>query len=309
MSAIFVPPSPKGHFLLGNLGDLRQDTLAFLTRTARECGDVASFRVGPRRVALVSQPALIEEILVANAKSFTKHSGARMLKTTLGNGLLTSEGPFWLRQRRLIQPSFSRERIATYAAVMVDLAGRASATWKDGQTRDVHADMTRLTLEIIARSMFGADVSEQAVVVGEAVAELAAAQIRRFQSFFRLPPVVPTPANRRRRQAAQKIDSILYDIIHKRRQSKEAGDDLLGILIRVADADDGSRMTDQQLRDEAITLFLAGHDTTALTLTWGLYLLARHPEAARALERNSTRCSPAVRRPRRTSRGCAIPIW
>jgi cytochrome P450 len=285
MPATRVPPSSKGHFVFGNLGDLRQDALAFFTRTAREFGDVASFRVGPRRSVLVSHPALIEEILVTNARSFTKHSGARMLKTTLGNGLLTSEGPFWLRQRRLIQPSFSRERIATYAPVVVDLADRAGSTWKDGETRDVHADMTRLTLEIIARSMFGADVSEQAVVVGEAVAELAAAQVRRFQSFFRLPPVLPTRANLRRRGAARQIDSILYDIIRKRRESKEAGDDLLGILIRVADADDGSRMTDQQLRDEAITLFLAGHDTTALTLTWGLYLLARHSEAARALEK------------------------
>jgi cytochrome P450 len=285
MSATLVPPSPKGHFLLGNIGELRQDTLAFFTRTARELGDVASFRAGLRRIVLVSQPRLIEEILVTNAKSFTKHLGARMLRSTLGNGLLTSEGPFWLRQRRLIQPSFSRERIATYAPVMVDLADRASATWKDGQTRDVHADMTRLTLEIIARSMFGADVSEQAVVVGEAVADLAAAMVRRYQTVLRLPPLLPTPANIRRWRSGRQIDSILYDIIRKRRDSKIGGDDLLGILIRVADADDGSRMTDQQLRDEAITLFLAGHDTTALTLTWGLYLLARHPDVAGALEK------------------------
>jgi cytochrome P450 len=206
------------------------------------------------------------------------------MRTTLGNGLLTSEGAFWLRQRRLIQPSFSRERIAAYAPTMVELADRASSTWKEGQTRDIHADMTRLTLEIIARTMFGADVSDQALVVGEAVAELAAALVRRFQSVFRLPPILPTPANLRRKRAARQIDSILYDIIRRRRGSKEAGDDLLGVLIRVCDEEDGSGMTDQQLRDEAITLFLAGHDTTALTLTWGLYLLARHPAVARALE-------------------------
>jgi cytochrome P450 len=285
MPATLLPPGPKGKFLTGNLADMRQDTLAFFTRCAREFGDIASFRIGPRRICLVSQPQLIEEILVTNAKSFTKHFGARMLKTTLGNGLLTSEGAFWLRQRRLIQPSFSRERIATYAPIMVELAERSSAAWKDGETRDVHAEMTHLTLDIIARSMFGADVSEQAVIVGEAVADLAAALVRRFQSVFRLPPVIPTPANLRRRRAARQIDSILYDIIQKRRDSKVSGDDLLGILIRVCDQDDGSRMTDQQLRDEAITLFLAGHDTTALTLTWGLYLLARHPEAASTLKR------------------------
>jgi cytochrome P450 len=284
MSATLLPPGPAGRFLTGNLGEMRQDTLAFFTRCAREFGDVATFRVGPRRVFLVSDPELTEEILVTKAKGFTKHVGARLLRTTLGNGLLTSEGAFWLRQRRLIQPSFSRERIATYAPVMVELADRATTTWQDGETRDVHAAMTRLTLEIIARSMFGADVSEQAIVVGEAVADLSAALVRRFQSLFRLPPIFPTPANLRCKRAARQIDSILYDIIQKRRDTKEAGDDLLGILIRICDQDDGSRMTDQQLRDEAITLFLAGHDTTALTLTWGLYLLARHPEAARALE-------------------------
>jgi cytochrome P450 len=198
---------------------------------------------------------------------------------------LTSEGDFWLRQRRLIQPAFGRERIAGYAPVMVELTDRLTAGWRDGETRDLHADMTRLTLEIIARAMFGADVSEQAVVVGEAVAVLAEALVRRFQSVLRLPPVIPTPANLRRLRCARQIDAILYDIIEKRRAAKEVGDDLLGILIRACDEDDGSRMTDQQLRDEAITLFLAGHDTTALTLTWGLYLLARHPEVARALER------------------------
>jgi cytochrome P450 len=264
---------------------MRQDTLGFFARCAREYGDVATIRIGLKRIFLVSQPRLIEEILVSNAKNFTKHFGIRMLRGTLGNGLLTSEGEFWLRQRRLIQPAFSRERIGAYAPVMVELASRVGEQWRDGETRDIHADMTRLTLEIIARAMFGADVSEQAVVVGEAVAVLADGLIRRFQSLIRLPAYIPTPGNLRRRQSAAKIDAILYDIINKRRKSKEAGEDLLGILIRACDADDGGQMTDQQLRDEAITLFLAGHDTTALTLTWGFYLLARHAQAARTLEK------------------------
>jgi cytochrome P450 len=284
MAASLLPPGPNGKFLTGNIGELRQDTLALFTRCAREYGDVASIRIGLTRVFMVSHPRLIEEVLINNAKNFTKHFGIRMLRPTLGNGLLTSEGEFWLRQRRLIQPSFSRERILTYAPAMVEFADRLGNTWRDGETRDVHADMTRLTLEIIARTMFGADVSDQAVAVGEAVAALAAALVRRFQSVLRLPAVFPTPGNLRRRRFSRRIDAILYDIIRKRRASKQPGDDLLGILIRVCDQDDGGSMTDQQLRDEAITLFLAGHDTTALTLTWGLYLLARHPEVARVLE-------------------------
>jgi cytochrome P450 len=285
MPATLIPPGPKGHFLAGNIGDMRQNALTFFARCAREYGDVASFRIGLKRIFLVSHPKLIEEVLVTNAKNFTKHFGARMLRMTLGNGLLTSEGEFWLRQRRLIQPAFSRDRIAAYAPGMVELTDRLTATWRDGATRDIHADMTRLTLEIIARSMFGADVSEQAVIVGEAVAVLAEGLVRRFQSLVRIPTIIPTPANRRRRHYARKIDAILYDIIHKRRASKDVGDDLLGILIRASNEDDGTHMTDQQLRDEAITLFLAGHDTTSLTLTWGLYLLARHPRVAEALSR------------------------
>jgi cytochrome P450 len=270
--------------LFGNISELRRDTLGVFARCAREYGDVARIRIGLKRVYVVSHPRLIEDVLIANAKNFRKHFGIRLLRPTLGNGLLTSEGDFWLRQRRLIQPSFGRDRISAYAPVMVDFADRLAATWRDGQTRDVHADMARLTLEIIARTMFGADVSDQAVVVGEAVSALAAAMVRRFQSLLRLPGIIPTRANLRRKRHAERIDAILYDIIRRRRESKDIGDDLLGTLISVCDQDDGSTMTDRQLRDEAITLFLAGHDTTALTLTWALYLLARHPEVARKLE-------------------------
>lgn len=289
MSSTRFPPGPKGHFLLGHIQQMRQDTLGLFLRCAREYGDVAGIRIGMRPVFVVSHPRLIEEILITNAKNFTKHFGIRLLRPTLGTGLLTSEGEFWLRQRRLIQPAFSRERIATYAPVMVEFADRLVESWNDGETRDVHAEMTRLTLEIIARTMFGADVSSEAVTVGEAVAALAAAMVRRFQSILRLPSVIPTPANLRRKRYARRIDAILYDIIQKRRESKDSGDDLLGVLIRACDEDDGATMTDRQLRDEAITLFLAGHDTTALTLTWALYLLAQHPEAASELERELDR--------------------
>jgi cytochrome P450 len=284
MPATLIPPGPKGKLLTGNLAELRRDTLDVFTRCAREYGDVAGIRFGLTRALVLSHPRLIEEVLVTNARNFTKHFGVRLLRGWFGNGLLTSEGEFWLRQRRLIQPAFGRERVPAYAAVMVELAERLAAAWRDGETRDVYADMTRLALEIIARAMFGADLGEQAVAVGEAVAVLADGVVERLNSLFRLPQVVPTPANLRRGRAAVRLDAVLYDIIRRRRASKEAGDDLLGTLIRACDEDDGSRMTDQQLRDEAFTLFVAGHDTTALTLTWGLYLLARHPEAARALE-------------------------
>jgi cytochrome P450 len=281
---MLLPPGPRAKFLTGNLRELRRDALGLFLRCAREFGDVALIRIGLKRVYVLSHPRLIEEVLFNNPRNFIKHFGTRMLRSTLGTGLLTSEGDFWLRQRRLIQPAFSRERISLYASVMIDFADQLTATWRDGETRDLHADMTRVTLQIIAQTMFGADVSEQAVTVGEAVADLIEGQIRRLNSVLPLPPILPTRANRRRRRSRYQIDAILYDIIHKRRQSQTVGNDLLGMLIRACDDQgNGAAMTDRQLRDEAITLFLAGHDTTALTLTWGLYLLARHPAVAEAL--------------------------
>jgi cytochrome P450 len=285
VSAKLLPPGPRPRFLTGNLRDLRHDALGLFARCAREFGDVATIRMGLTRVYLLNHPRLIEEVLFNNPRNFIKHFGARLLRTVLGNGLLTSEGDFWLRQRRLIQPAFSRERIAAYAGVMVEYGDRLTATWQDGQTRDAHADMTKVTLEIIAQTMFGADVSAQAVVVGQAVSDLVEGTVRRFNTVLRLPPVIPTPANVRQRRSSRRLDAILYGIIKTRRQSTDAGDDLLGRLIRAGDEGDGRGMTDRQLRDEAITLFLAGHDTTALTLTWSLYLLARHPQVAQALEK------------------------
>jgi cytochrome P450 len=284
MSTTLVPPGPKGNFLTGNLAELRRNTLEVFTRCLRDYGDVATIRFGLIRALVLNHPQLIEEVLVSNARNFTKHFGVRLLRASFGNGLLTSEGEFWRRQRRLIQPAFNRERIATYGPIMVDISERLVSTWRDGETRDVYRDMTRITLEIIARAMFGANVSEQVFAVGEAVAVLADGTMERLNSLFRLPQVIPTPANIRRRIAAARLDAVLYDIIRRRRAAKETGDDLLGQLIRACEEDDDSRMTDRQLRDEVFTFFVAGHETTALTLAWGLYLLAQHPEIAHSLE-------------------------
>jgi cytochrome P450 len=283
MSVPKHPPGPPGRLLTGHLPELRQDSLATYIRCAREYGDCASLRFGPSRVTLVSHPDLIEEILVTKSANFIKHWGLRSARRLLGNGLLTSEGDFWRRQRRLIQPAFTRERIASYGAVMVRLADRRTADWRDGQTRDLHADMSQLTLEIAAATLFGADDMETATrEVIAALQDLTAGFGSRFFRIVHLPGFIPTPGNIRRERAARRLDDIIYDLI-RRRRAAGGQDDLLGILLSARDEDDGTRMTDRQLRDEAMTLFLAGHDTTALTLTWGWYLLARHPEVAEAL--------------------------
>ena len=277
-----VPPGPKGRFLDGNLQELRRDPLGLYTRCAREFGDFTSLRFGLRRVHLINHPDLIEQVLVTQARNFIKHYALRMNRLLFGDGLLTSDGDFWLRQRRLLQPVFHRERLAGYGAVTVELAERLAASWREGETRDLSADMTRLTLEIIARSLFGAGLPEKVRDIGAALADVGKAFNRRLASFVVLPESVPTPANLRMRRAVRRLDAILYDLIKQRRQAG-GGHDLLSILLH-ARHENGDVMTDRQLRDEAMTLFLAGHDTTALTLSWGWQLLAQHPHVYDALQ-------------------------
>jgi cytochrome P450 len=198
----------------------------------------------------------------------------------IGNGLLTSEGEFWRRQRRLAQPAFHRQRVSTYGDVMVDYTERTISSWKAGETRDVHRDMMRLTLEIVAKTLFNADVSGDADRVGTILSEIVKPFASQATLKWILDNRLPTPAHRRFHRLAKQIDEIVYRIIEERRASGRDEGDLLSMLLQAQD-EDGSQMTDKQLRDEVITLFLAGHETTALTLSWAWYLLALNPRAER----------------------------
>jgi cytochrome P450 len=272
-------PGPRGHFLTGHLPEFRRDVLGFVTRCAREYGDLVAFRLGPRRCVLVNHPDLIEEVLVKQNHRLIKHFALRINPIVLGKGLVTSERDFWLRQRRLVQPAFHRQRVAAYSADMVAYTERLVATWQDDETRDLHADMMRLTLEIVAKTLFDADVAEDAPDVGDALETVLTCFKRQFGSLFPLMPVsVPIPRNLRLRRAVRQLDAILYRFIAQRRAGGNDRGDLLSLLLHARDEDDGQGMTDQQLRDEMMTLFLAGHETTALTLAWTWYLLAQHPE-------------------------------
>jgi cytochrome P450 len=273
-----VPPRLPGHWLLGNLRDFRRDRLDLFTRCARDHGPVVAVRLGVVPGIVLSHPDAIEQVLVTQSRNFIKHFLLRQNRLLLGYGLLTSEGDFWLRQRRLIQPAFVRQRVLGYADVMVAYTERLLAEWHDGDTRDLHADLTRLTLEIAARTLFGADVAGDAPEVGAALAVALNRYERRIGGIYPVPLWLPTRGNRRLLAAARRLDDVLYRFIRERRDSRAERSDLLSILLHARDEDDGSRMTDRQLRDEAMTLFLAGHETTALALTWTCYLLARHPE-------------------------------
>lgn len=287
MTAVLAPPGPRGHLIAGNLPEFRQGRLEFLTQCAREFGDFVKLRFGHRRIILVSDVDAIEHILLTDNHNFIKHFALRINPVILGNGLLTSEGDFWLRQRRLAQPAFGRNRISAYAPVMVEYARRLLDGWHHGQTLDLLPEMMRLTLEIAAKTLFDADAGSEASNVGDAMAVMQDAFVARFGNWYWVPLIIPTPGNLRFRRAARRLDEIIYGFIRQRRASKGEKSDLLSMLLNAQDTDK-TRMTDKQLRDEAMTLFLAGHETTALTLAWTWYLLAQHPQATDRLEAELT---------------------
>ena len=270
-----LPPGPSSKSWTDSFKDYSRDPLAYLPRLAREYGDIATMRYYNFRVYFVSHPDLIEEVLVTRNRSFIKGRILRANKRLFGNGLLTSEGDFWLRQRRLAQPAFHRRRIASYADTMVRFAERLLEEWKSGQECDIHVEMMRLTLQIVAKTLFDADVDREARQVGhalEAIMELNSD----FRKLILTPSWLPTPRNIRAAIATRRLDKIIFRFIEQRRASGKDAGDLLSMLLAAQD-EDGSRMSDRQLRDEAMTIFLAGHETTANALSWTWLLLAQNP--------------------------------
>jgi cytochrome P450 len=278
------PPGPPGHWLTGNVSQLRADRLGFFTRVAREYGDVASFRLGANRLYMVSHPDDIERVLVTENRKFQKHYVLQLLRVMLGNGILLSEGKFWLRQRRLMQPAFSRSSIESYAAPMVECTKRLAAQFQDGQPVQLHEEMERLALWIAAKTLLNVDVPDELRDISRASAMMMEDFNKQFETALRLPRWLPTPHNLRVRRAIKCLDDLVLRLIAERRANGGAGD-LLSRLIKARDEDDGQSMTNRQLRDEVMTIFMAGHETTANSLTWALWLLGRHPEVeARLLE-------------------------
>src|SRR6266480_3013738 len=269
------PAGPSQGLKRWSLGPLNNNPLEYFTKVAREYGDVAGLRVLNFKTVFINHPSLIEEVLVTNARKYSKGRVLRANRHVFGEGLLTSEGDFWLWQRRLAQPAFHRARIASYAATMVDYTERMVQGWRGGEERDAHQEMMRLTLEIVAKTLFDADVERDAQEVGKSL-ELLLEIGANFRRTIFVPHWLPTPTNLRVRREVKQIEKILYRIIAERRASGRDAGDLLSMLLSAQD-EDGSRMTDRQLRDEAITLFLAGHETTASTLSWTWWLLAQNP--------------------------------
>jgi cytochrome P450 len=279
MSAAPVPAGPKGAPLLGHMLAFRRDPLGFLLRTARDYpGDVVRFRQGPRDVYLVKHPDLVKDVLVTRQHDFSKSRALQWAKLFLGEGLLTSEGEFHTRQRRLAQPAFHRQRIGGYGADMVRRAVEARERWTAGDVLDLDVEMMRLTLAIVSRSLFGTDVAVAAGEIREDLSTIISLFPRFSLPLFGLIQKLPLPSNARFDRAVGRLDGIVHRLIAERRADGRDRGDLLSMLLLAQDEEgDGGGMSDRQLRDEVVTLLLAGHETTSNALTWTWYLLSQNP--------------------------------
>ena len=266
--------------MLGNLPELARDPLQFLERCAREFGDFVPLRFLNRRVFLLNDPDAIESVLVTQSRSFRKTLGYRtpVMRRLFGQGLLTSEGALWTQQRRLAQPAFHRERIASYAATIVQFAEEMMKDWRAGETRDLHADVMKLTTRVVVKTLFNAEVPPAIGQLGSASSAVLEQFTRQWSLGRMLLSLLPTAGRRRFQRVLREIDQYIFNLIRERRESGANPGDLLSMLLLARD-ETGAGMSDRQLRDELVTLMVAGLDTTALAVSWSLYLLAHHPPA------------------------------
>jgi cytochrome P450 len=277
------PPGLRGLSLVGSGVEYLRDPLEFLSRTARKYGDVVQIALPGLPAVMLSHPDDIDHVLRTNHREFRKDVINRQLIDVLGQGLLTSDGDFWRRQRQLAQPAFQTQQLQLHAAAIVESADRLAAGWSDGQPLDICREMSRLTARVVARTLFNAQVDDDGVDVFTALEDVMARFANPATSVSRLAPWLPTPSWLRYRRATRRLHAIIDRIIHQRRADGRDPGDLLGRLLAARD-EQGERMTDRQLRDELITLFLAGHETTSLVLSYSFYLLGLHPAAAERLE-------------------------
>ncbi len=277
-------PGPEGTLFFGSLFDAWRDPIGLFLR-AQSYGPVCRFRFGPYTYVALNDPACVRHVLVDNPKNYTKSRNYRGLKLVVGDGLLTSEGEFWKRQRRLTQPAFHRERLAGFADTMAQATHAMLDTWPgegdEPRTLDVHAEMMALTFRIVGLTLLSVDLAGDAEVTGEALTIALEWANDYVESLVPIPPWVPTPKNVRFKKAARTLDGVVLRVIEERRKSGERKNDLLQMLMEVKDEDSGEVMNDRQLKDELMTLVLAGHETTANALAFTFYLLSRHPEVAR----------------------------
>jgi cytochrome P450 len=277
-----TPPGPRGLPVAGNLIELGRDPLTFFTRCAREYGDMVRYRVPRVTAYLLNRPEYIEYVLVSGRENFVKGRALQATRSLVGDGLLSSDGPRWLRYRRIVQPAFHRSRVAQLGQMMAARAEKMLEQWQSGQSRDVHTDLNVLTQQIATEFLFGTDVGDMSGDVQRTFREGQEAYQARFRTAFLLPESIPTPGNLRRRRVARQLDEIMNRLTAERRRLPGTGYDALSLLLAARD-EGGRPLPPRELRNQTLTLFLAGHDTVTAALTFACYLLARTPRVQEAL--------------------------
>ncbi len=281
-SSRIAPPGPRSIYPGQQMVRMMRNPIDLLMDAARH-GDVVRLQIGPNTY-VANHPDIIRDIRVTNHRLFVKSNILRRMAALLGNGLLTSDGELHLRQRRLIQPAFHRQRIAGYAKIMTDTAQHAGERWKPGEVRDMHAEMMHLTMIIAGQALFGTNVESEAEEIGQAITTLLHGSRRLRLPFYQQMMRLPLPSNRRILQAGERLDALIHTMIAERRAAIQLGEpgtynDLMEMLLQARDdLGDGQGMSDALVRDEVLTLFLAGHETTANALTWTWYMLSQHPD-------------------------------
>lgn len=278
------PPTVKTDLIGGHFRSFRKSPTGFL-QTLAKLGDVTAFRMGKVPAFLINHPEMIRDLLITSNQKFIKGRALQRAKNLLGEGLLTSEKEFHLRQRRMIQPAFHRARINEYAKSMIEFSDQISGEWRDGDVRDVDHEMMRLTLNIVGKTLFSANVETDAAEVGAAMTTIVSMFNFMLFPFSEYLEKLPLPPIRRLKTARKTLDDVIYKIIDERRKSGADTGDLLSMLLLAQDEETGGAMTDKQIRDECLTLFLAGHETTANALTWTFYLLSQNPQAEQKFHR------------------------
>jgi cytochrome P450 len=277
-------PGPPAHGLLGHVREFRKDVLGLLLHSSRTYGSIIRFRLGPQVIHLINSTGGIEHVLQKQQQNYDKSTrSARFIRGVCGESLLSSNGPAWQSQRRLLQPFFHRQSVQRFANVMAEATQTMLESWhtqaRGGQPLDVASAMMQLTYRIAARSFFTADAGEEARAIEQAMQVILPHTFDQLKAILPLPAWVPTPQNRRFSGALRTIDRVVYRLIEQHRQDPSPRPDLLGMLLMAADEQTGKRLSDRAIRDQTITFLLAGHETTSNALTWTFYLLAAHPEA------------------------------
>ena len=283
-------PGPKGWPLVGLAGEFRANPLALLTRSIQQHGDVVRLKL-VRNAYIVNHPDGVRHVLHDHHLNYKKNFVYDRLKSVLGDGLLTSSGDLWKRQRKLAQPAFHRQRIKGFADLMSTHTARMLERWRSlaasRKTFDVHHEMMRLTFSIIGEALFSLNLEGGTAEVGQALHDALEISQRRFTAFFIPPKQLPTPDNRRFAAAMKVLDRVVEEIIQTRRAASDLGSDLLGMLMAARDEETGEAMDNRQLRDEVMTMVLAGHETTANALSWVFYLLSKSPGVARRVQQEA----------------------